>query len=111
MSLALTACTPLQWVKDGAPPAAEALEQDSTTCRQQAWREAQYRSFAYRPIGPFYARGPAAPFGRGFFGWPYGPYSYPIGDPFFDEARLADFCRRAKGYELVPVEKAKPPAG
>jgi hypothetical protein len=31
-----------------------------------------------------------------------------------EETRLADFCMRAKGYELVPVEKKdpaqKPPA-
>jgi len=77
---------------------------------RQAWREAQYRAFYYRPYGPFAGRGS---FGRPFLGWPYGPSSYPFGDPFLEETRLADFCMRAKGYELVPVEKdpaQKPPA-
>ena len=108
--LALTACTPMQWMRDGAVPAPEALEQDASTCRQHAWREAQYRAWAYRPFGPFTMRDAS---GRRFIGWPYGPYPFG-GDPFFEEARLTDFCMRAKGYELVPVEKGdpakKPPA-
>lgn len=101
--LGLAGCTPLQWVKDGAPAEAEALEKDSATCRQEAWREAQYRSFAYsRPIAPLVRRDA---FGRSFVTYPYGPYPYPFADPFFEEMRLADFCMRAKGYELVPIEK------
>ena len=99
----LTGCTPMQWMRDGAVPAAEAFERDSSSCRQQAWREAQYRAWAYRPITPYLERDA---FGRRFVAWPYGPYPYPLlGDPFFEEARLTDFCMRAKGYELVPVEK------
>jgi hypothetical protein len=100
----------MQWVKDGAVPATEALEQDASTCRQHAWREAQYNAWAYRPYG-------WAPYagGRPFIGgWPYGAWGYPFSDPFFEEARLTDFCMRAKGYELVPIEKSppveKPPA-
>jgi hypothetical protein len=110
-AVALCACTPMQWVRDGAVPAPDALEQDSSICRQQAWQEAQSRAFYYRPYGPFAGRGG---FSRPFLGWPYGPYSYPFGDPLLEETRLADFCMRAKGYELVPVEKndpaQKPPA-
>jgi|1185.fasta_scaffold587594_2 hypothetical protein len=102
---ALSACTPMQWMRDGAVPSAELLEQDSSSCRQNAWREAQYRAWAYRPYGSM------VPFagGRRFIGWPYGPAAYPFGDPFFEEARLTDFCMRAKGYELVPIEKPEPP--
>lgn len=107
-AVALSACTPMQWVRDGAVPAPEALEKDAAACRQQAWREAQYRAFAYRPFGPFAMRGGS---GRGFYGWPYGAYAYPFGDPFFEEGRLADFCMRAKGYELVPVEAPKAAGG
>jgi hypothetical protein len=103
----LAGCTPMQWVRDGTSPEPEAFEKDSTFCRQQAWREAQYRAWAYRPVAPIVTRDP---FGRRFVGWPYSPYAYPFGDPFFDEARLTDFCMRAKGYELVPVEKAEPAA-
>jgi len=107
-AVALSACTPMQWVRDGAVPAPEALAQDSAACHQQAWREAQYRAFAYSTIGPITIR---EGFGRRFIGWPYGPYAYPFGDPFFEEGRLADFCMRAKGYELVPVEAPKAPGG
>ena len=101
--LFLAGCTPLQWVREGAMPDPGVLEKDASTCRQEAWREAQYRSWAYtRPYAPFVRRDP---FGRGFVAWPYGPWPYPFSDPFFEEQRLADFCMRAKGYELVPVEK------
>ena len=104
--LFLAGCTPMQWTRDGAVPPTEALEQDSASCRQQAWREAQFRYWAYQPLTPYVTRDA---FGRRFVAWPYGPFAYaPFGDPFFEETRLADFCMRAKGYELVPVEK---PAG
>jgi hypothetical protein len=103
--LFLAGCTPMQWVREGAVPATEVLETDSASCRQQAWREAQFRSWAYRPITPYVARDS---FGRRSVAWPYGPFYSPYGDPFFEESRLADFCMRAKGYDLVPVDK---PAG
>jgi hypothetical protein len=101
--LAFAGCTPMQWVREGVVPAPAALEEDATNCRQQAWREAQYRAWSYRPIGPIAIRDASG--GRRFVGWPYGPYAYPFGDPFFEEARLTDFCMRAKGYELVPLDK------
>ena len=106
--LALSACTPMQWMRDGNVPPPEVLAQDSTACRQQAWREAQFRAFAYRPYGPIMLRDP---YGRRYLGWPYSPYSYPFGGAFFDEMRLADFCMRAKGYELMPVPQKPAPAG
>ena len=105
--LALAGCTPMQWVRDGAAPAPEVVEKDAASCRQQAWREAQYRGWAYQPYwwGPSLAR--RGSFGRSFAPWPYpyGPYPYAWGDPAFEETRLADFCMRAKGYELLPVPK------
>src|SRR5262245_8228521 len=107
--LLLAGCAPMQWIKDGEPAEPAALEKDSAFCRQEAWREAQYRAWAYRPIAPVVTRDR---FGRStFVGWPYAPYAYPFGDPFFDEARLADFCMRAKGYELVPAPPKPAAAG
>ena len=77
--------------------AATALAADTQQCGQAAWREANYYSMGYRPFGPWLYRDP---FGRPFF--------HPVG-PFYDrtleEQRLADFCMRAKGYELAPVPK------
>jgi hypothetical protein len=109
VALAFGGCTPLQWVRDGAVPEPEVVEKDASTCRQQAWQEAQYRSWAYyRPYAPIVGRDPL---GRRVVTWPYGPWPYPFADPFFEEARLADFCMRAKGYQLVPIEAPKKPSG
>ena len=102
--LVLAACAPMQWLHDGAAPDAAALEKDSLECRRQAWQEAQYRAFAYPTLGPVFTHDVA---GRRFAGWPYRPYAYPFGDPFLEESRLAQFCMRNKGYELVPVERAE----
>jgi hypothetical protein len=105
VALGLGGCTPMQWVRDGAVPAPEVVENDSATCQQEAWREAQYRYWAYS--GPFFPVIRRDPFNRGFFTYPYGPLSYPFYDPLFEESRLADFCMRSKGYRLVPVEAPK----
>ena len=95
----LAGCTPMEWVKPDVTP--EEREQDSIACQQDAWREAQWRSWYYRPF-------PAGPFrdltGRRFSPGPYGYYGGPYGDPFLEEGRLASFCMRNKGYELVPIE-------
>jgi hypothetical protein len=95
------ACTPLHWVKPDATP--EQLQNDSAQCHQDAWREAQLRSWYYRPLGPYMTRDAL---GRPFLAWPYRAYGDPFGDPFLEEARLAQFCMRNKGYELKPVEKS-----
>jgi hypothetical protein len=99
--LALAGCTPMQWVRQDATPAQ--IEQDLGQCRQEAWREAQWRSFLYRPWGPtmFVDR-----FGRRHV-LAYSPFGDPFGDTFMEESRLAHFCMRAKGYELVPIEPKK----
>lgn len=97
-------CTPMQWVRqDGGGPAL--LQHDLAQCRQEAWREAQWRSFLYRPFG---ATTLVDRFGRRFV-VPYAPFGDPFGDTFMEESRLAHFCMRSKGYDLVPVEPAKNP--
>ena len=96
--LGLAGCTPLQWARQDASPAE--LSQDLAQCRQDAWREAQWRSFMYRPFGPTYM---VDRFGRNHVLF-YSPFGDPFGDSFIEESRLAHFCMRAKGYQLVPVE-------
>lgn len=79
-----TACTPMQWVKPDASP--EQVAQDAAQCQDAAWREARLRSW------PYYGAGRR--FGGGF------------NAPFYEEGRLAEFCMRVKGYELVPADSA-----
>jgi hypothetical protein len=97
-AIVLVGCTPMQWVKPDVTP--EERDQDSIACQQAAWHDARMRAWYYRPLT-------MAPFrdasGRRFFG-PYGPYADPFGDPLLEEGRLAQFCMRSKGYELVPLE-------
>ncbi len=98
----VAACTPMEWVKPDAT--ADQARDDSIQCQQEAWREARLRAWYYRPFAPVLIRDPA---GRASLGWPYGPAGDPFGDPYLEENRLAQFCMRAKGYELQPVEKPK----
>src|SRR5882762_4812940 len=72
-TLITAACTPMQWVKPDAT--AEQLQNDSEQCHQDAWREAQLRSWAYQPLAPYFTRDAL---GRPFIAWPYRSY----GDPF-----------------------------
>jgi hypothetical protein len=102
----LAGCTPMEWVREDT--SAEQLQQDSIQCQQAAWREARSLDWQYAPFGAYPFRDP---FVRRLF-WPYGPYaySYPFGDPYLEEGRLAQFCMRNKGYRLEPREKT-PPSG
>ena len=95
----LAACAPMEWVKQDA--GAEQVSRDEQECRQMAWREASSRAY-FPPLGPVFARDGS---GRGYFVWPSGALSDPYGQQFLEENRLAHFCMRAKGYQLVPVEK------
>ena len=92
-------CTPMQWVRQDAGP--EQIRQDEALCQREAWREASWRAWFYRPFGPTLIHDPT---GRRFLVWPYSPFGDPFGDRFMEESRLASFCMRAKGYELVPVK-------
>ncbi len=104
--LGLAACGPLpHWEKPGVDQATSL--QDIAQCRKAAQQE------AFR----FYT----TPFP--IYGWGYGsPWRWPGGfwqssfdtDRAFTENRLAAFCMRSHGYELVPTERpqtqAPPPA-
>jgi hypothetical protein len=98
--LATAACTPMQWVRQDTPP--EQFSQDLAYCRQEAWREAQWRSalFLNRDYG---ATTVVDPRGRPIV-VPYSPFGGPFGDAYIEESRLAHFCMRAKGYELAPIK-------
>jgi hypothetical protein len=99
---AIAGCTPMQWVKQDATP--EQLNTDVEDCQQRAWRESRYHAFWYRPGMPYLLQDPL---GRRVLVSPPGPFYDPFGDQFMEEARLAHFCMRAKGYELKEVEPKK----
>jgi hypothetical protein len=96
----LPACTPMQWVK---PETAEAAsDEDLGACRQEAWREARLRAPSFpRPL-PYVVSDAQ---GRRVLVSPHGGFHDPFNDQFMEETRLTNFCMRAKGYQLVPVEK------
>jgi hypothetical protein len=94
-----SACAQLEWAR----PATDAtqVQADLQQCQQDAWHEARVRSNLYGPFGPMMYRDA---FGRRVFAG--GPFSDPWGDRFMEEARLAQFCMRTKGYELKEVPKS-----
>jgi hypothetical protein len=95
--LGVAACGPLpHWEKPGADQAA--LVQDSTQCRRAAQQEAfRYYTTPY----PNWALG----YGR-VWRWSGGYFwqSSFDSDRDFTENRLAAFCMRSRGYELVSTE-------
>jgi hypothetical protein len=104
LSLALllvaAGCTPMQWARPDATP--EQIEADSQYCQQVAWNEAR---LSY--MGTFGAYGGSMyrdPLGRRFVASPFTPLD-PLGDRDMEEQRLANFCMRSRGYELVPAPK------
>jgi hypothetical protein len=102
LSLVAAACAPMEWTKSDAAP--EELQADMKACREQAWREASWIwPNQYGGISPMLY---SDPLGRRLLSWPlYTPFADPYGDRFMQEARLTDFCMRAKGYELSPLKK------
>lgn len=74
LTLFAGACATSQWVQEGVT--AEQADRDQIDCQRWAGREATLRA-------------------EGFYG---PPYAVPHGYRMLDEARLADFCMRAKGY-------------
>ncbi|HEX7250677.1 MAG TPA: hypothetical protein VF262_09880 [Burkholderiales bacterium] len=100
LALLLAGCTPMEWVRPDATP--EQVDADAVQCQRDAWYEANSRYWYYRPLAPMVFRDAL---GRPVFARPYGYASDPFGDPLLEEARLAQFCMRNKGYELAPVER------
>ena len=96
LAAGLSACTPMQWVKqDVADPAQ--VRMDEQACRQATWREAQFHSYwAQTRMQPVVV-------GPGQVIWPSGPFVDPFGDQLLMESRLAQFCMESKGYQLTPV--------
>jgi hypothetical protein len=96
LAFLVAACTPMEWVRPDAPP--EQAQADSQQCQMAAWQEARWRALEYRSMwGPafYYDR-----FGRAV----PAPLAFnPFADPYMEEQRLANFCMRAKGYELLPT--------
>lgn len=100
LAVLVAACTPLHWVK--ADGNSEQLDKDMRDCQQEAWREASIQSWNHFPLGPTMFQDSL---GRRFIAWPTRPLSDPFGDRFMEESRLAHFCMRSKGWQLVPAEK------
>ena len=97
---ALGACTPMQWVKPDA--GLEQVARDTDECRTSALHEAARQSWMWSaPRAPIVVRDAQ---GRRFTVW---PAPDPFQDRFVEEARLANFCMRSKGYELRAVESAR----
>ncbi len=100
--LLASGCAAVEWSKPGV--GAEELAADTRQCQEDAWREANWfyldRAYPYggRWIYP-------DPLGRPLVGYPYAPFADPFSGRFVHEARLADFCMRAKGYELIEVQR------
>ncbi|UYN97680.1 MAG: hypothetical protein KIT25_12395 [Enhydrobacter sp.] len=101
--LAFGACaSTVRWEKQGADLAT--IEHDSQECRVAAQREA-FR-YSTPPFPYWYGFGYGAPsawFGRGYS---FSRLSWET-DRLFAESRLAAFCMRSRGYELVRVEEPK----
>jgi hypothetical protein len=98
LTLALGACTSMQWTRDDVSP--EELRRDQAECQQAAQREASARYGLYRPVEPVFVGGPG-----GGFAWSSGSVVDPYGHQMLEEYRLADFCMESKGYKLVPIKK------
>jgi len=96
----LVACgPPMAWTKPGVTP--QEAAQDSTYCRQAAWREA-WATSRFDRLGAF---GPGPLYDPYRQRWVFVPsYGSRLGggDPF-QEMRLQSFCMRAKGYALTPL--------
>ena len=94
-------CTPLQWVKQDVD--VKQTDEDIAACRQEAWREARLHSaWLHRPLFPHAVQNAQ---GQRFLVWPQSGFYDPFGDSFMEESRLAHFCMRSKGYQLVPREE------
>jgi hypothetical protein len=94
LALVLYGCAGQQWVRQDATPAQ--ADKDTVDCQRWAANEASVRAGGfYGPsyYGPYYSRRAVTRPDTGF-----DPYGYRQ----LDEARLGDFCMRAKGYQRAP---------
>ena len=86
----------MEWAKPDATP--EQLAVDTQQCEQEAWRQVNYTYAGYTAFGPWLFRGDP-------LNHPVGPFFDPYYDRTMEQQRLANFCMRAKGYDLAPVTK------
>lgn len=92
----------MYWARQDASP--DQAQTDMRECQQSAYLEAQRRfSWMHGRMGPYLHRDSM---GRLFHVYPAGPFSDPYGEAFMEEHRLANFCMRSRGYQLVPEPKA-----
>lgn len=94
LAAALCSCAGPQWVRQDATP--QQADKDTVECQRWAANEASLRPGGfYGPsyYGPYYSRRAIT---RADTGWD--PYGYRQ----LNEARLGDFCMRAKGYQRAP---------
>ena len=95
----LAACTPMQWTKADADPAA--FRRDLAECQREAWLRSYDRVFwADLALSRVVVHDRQ---GRPVILRPHGPFA----DPIFVQGRLEQYCMQDKGYRLVPVEPAK----
>jgi hypothetical protein len=86
----LSACSTSEWVRQDVT--AEQADREQIDCQRWAARETSLRAEGF--YGPAY--GPYGPFA----GRRYGAGAMdPSGHRMLEEARLADFCMRAKGFQ------------
>jgi len=104
LAVLASGCAPTQWVKADATP--EQMKRDAIECQQEAWSKAHVSPSYSPPIGPVVVQDAA---GHATVMWPGGPFAGAFGDPLLEEGRLAQFCMRARGYELVPAAPRKAP--
>jgi len=97
----VSGCASVAWTKPGVT--AEEFAADRRQCQQDAWQEANWRYLdrTYLSGGRWSYH---KKLGRPLIGYPYAPFGDPIGERYIQETRFADFCMRAKGYELTEVE-------
>jgi len=96
--IAVGGCTPMRW--EHLSLSGAAAQEESGTCRQAAWSEAQRQSL-YGGFGAFPSRWVRGRDGRMYLADPW--TSQRQANAFFLEAQLYDFCMRNKGFRLVPA--------
>jgi hypothetical protein len=94
VALALCGCAGRPWLRDSATP--EQADKDTVDCQRWAANEASLRAggfYGSSYYGPYFSRRAVTRPDTGFD---------PDGYRQLDEARLGDFCMRAKGYQRAP---------